>query len=46
MPSRSPIPLFDRTDAPIRGADVRRALERASRPAGMTTYETAIALDP
>ncbi|MFM8410456.1 MAG: tetratricopeptide repeat protein [Alphaproteobacteria bacterium] len=46
MPTRNPIPLFDKTDAPLRGAELRRALERASRPAGMTTFETAIALDP
>ncbi|MBU6280672.1 tetratricopeptide repeat protein [bacterium] len=46
MPTRNSIPLFDRTDAPRRGAELRRALERASRPAGMTTFETAIAIDP
>lgn len=46
MPTRNSIPLFDKGAAPRRGAELRRALERASRPAGMTTFETAIAIDP
>jgi len=46
MPTRNSLPLFDRPDAPIRGVDVRRALERASRPSGLGTLESELAHDP